>query len=117
MVERRWGGNRERGRTRAAVVAAMAAMAAMAWTAGLAFAATWTPPDNTITKVSGSKRSGFQVSRYDGSRQYLPTLSEAVAECGEYSTRVDRVRCRAAVRAQYTGLGQTKRAIRYARSR
>lgn len=83
---------------------------------GAAYAGTgWTPPDDTITRVGGNRDDGFTIEHYDGSMLHPPTLSEAVAECGEYDTRVDRVRCRVEVRTWYRDLGDTKRALRLAR--
>lgn len=85
-------------------------------TAGAAYAgAGWTPPDDTITRVTGNRDDGFTVERYDGSVLHPPTLSEALAECAEYDTRVGRVRCRVEVRTWYRDLGDIKRAIRLAR--
>lgn len=78
---------------------------------------TWTPPDDTITRITGSASNGFTIEHYDGSVLYPPTRSEAVAECSEYDTRLKRVRCRAEVRTWYAALGDTKRALRYARTR
>lgn len=77
----------------------------------------WEPTDDTITFVEGTRRSGFHVEYYDGSEVYLPTLTEALTECTAYRQRVDRVRCKVAVRTSYRGLGDTKRAIWFARRR
>lgn len=74
----------------------------------------WTPPGDTITAVSGSARHGFAVERYAEPTTYLPTLSEALAECGEYDAARDRLRCRVEVRTGYAALGDTKRALRLA---
>ena len=95
---------------RAAGVAVLLVLAGGAANAGSG----WTPPDDTITRVSGNRDDGFTVEHYDGSVLYPPTLSEAIAECGEYATRLDRVRCRVEVRTWYRALGDTKRAIRLA---
>lgn len=85
---------------------------------GIAFASTpWTPPDDTIIKITGDKVNGFSIEHYDGSMRFPPTDSEAVAECSEYDIRVQRVRCKAEVRTWYAALGDTKRALRYARTR
>ncbi len=80
-------------------------------------ARTWVPPDDTITALSGASDRGFHIRYFDGSETWTPTLSEAVAECGEYHRRLETIRCRTAVRTWYRGLGDTKRAIRYARTR
>lgn len=74
----------------------------------------WTPPGDTITGVSGTARHGIRVDRYAEATTYLPTLSEALAECGEYDAASDRLRCRVEVRTGYAALGDTKRALRLA---
>jgi hypothetical protein len=85
-------------------------------TAGAALAhGTWTPPEDTIVTVTGTRRDGFQVRYHDQRTAYLPTISEALAECSEYDERIARVRCKVGVRTWYRDLGDTKRAIRYAR--
>ena len=75
-----------------------------------------TPRGDTIVEVTGNREDGFTVRHYDGSVDHLPTISEARAECLEYDTRLDRVRCRVETRVWYRDLGRTKRAIAYARS-
>ena len=75
----------------------------------------WEPPPSTIVWVSGDAANGFGVRHYDGTVAYLPTDSEAIAECGEYDTYVERVRCRVQVRTWYADLTQTRRAIAWAR--
>lgn len=77
---------------------------------------TYEPVPSTIVSVTGDKKNGFEIRRYDGSEQFPPTDSEARAECNEYDTEVARVRCRSEVRTWYRDLGDMKRAIRYARS-
>ncbi len=77
----------------------------------------WAPPGNTIIEVTGDKANGFEILRYDGTSLHPPTDSEAKAECGEYDTRVARVRCRTEVRTWYRDLRDLKRALRYANSR
>ncbi|NHC24747.1 hypothetical protein G6553_16395 [Nocardioides sp. IC4_145] len=74
------------------------------------------PVPSTIVSVTGDKKNGFEIRRYDGSEQFPPTDSEARAECNEYDTEVARVRCRSEVRTWYRDLGDMKRAIHYARS-
>lgn len=99
---------------RKAMIAAVAA--ALTFTSGAAIAqARWTPPDDTITAVAGTRDSGFHVDYYGRRTAYLPTISEAIAECEEYRRRVRRIRCKVSVRTWYRDLGDTKRAIRYAR--
>ena len=77
---------------------------------------TYEPPAHTIVEVEGDKANGFGVFYYDGTSIFPPTDSEALAECGEYDLRVDRVRCGTEVRIWYRDLGDLKRALRYARS-
>lgn len=78
--------------------------------------ATWQPPPKTVVAVEGDKANGFSIHHYDGSSTFPPTDSEARAECGEYDTRVARVRCRTEVRIWYRDLGRLKRALRLAHS-
>ena len=98
----------------AALLVGVAGAGAGTVPAALAAGDSWTPPGDTITAVSGSARHGFRVDHYDGATEYLPTLSEALAECGEYGAARDRLRCRVAVRTRYGGLGDTRRALRLA---
>ena len=76
---------------------------------------TWVPPDDTIVHVTGNAEEGFGIEHYDGSALFPPTDSEARAECGEYDTKVARVRCRAEVRTWYRDLADMKHALRLAR--
>jgi len=92
-------------------------VAGLMFAGGAAFASmTWTPPDDTITRITGTEWDGFTIEHYDGSVLYPPTNSESIAECGEYDTRIARVRCRVEVRTWYDALGDTRRALRYART-
>lgn len=75
----------------------------------------WVPPPDTIVRITGDAANGFGIHHHDGSALFPPTDSEALAECGEYATRVERVRCRTEVRVWYRDLAATKRAIRYQR--
>jgi hypothetical protein len=75
----------------------------------------WTPPGNTIVRVTGDAGNGFGIFYYDGTSAYPPTDSEALAECSEYSTYVERERCKTQVRQWYRDLAATKRAINWAR--
>ena len=103
--------------TRSAIKVVMVVMAGLMLASGAAFASvSWTPPDDTITTVSGTKGDGFTIEHYDGSISHLPTISEAITECWGYDTRIARVRCRVQVRTWYGALGDTKRALRYART-
>ncbi len=88
-------------------------------TAGLATAdpqPRYVPHAKTIVEVTGDKYNGFGIYRYDGSADFPPTSSEAKAECSEYDTRVDRVRCRTETRVWYAALGELKRSIDYTQS-
>ena len=85
--------------------------------AALASGPSPTPPPDTIVKVTGDARNGFGIHHYDGSAEFPPTLSESMAECGEYDARVDRVRCRTEVRTWYRDLADLKQALRWARVR
>ena len=75
------------------------------------------PPGDTIVKVTGDADNGFEIYHYDGSALFLPTNSEARAECSEYDTRVARVRCRTTIRTWYADLGDLKRALHWAHAR
>jgi hypothetical protein len=74
----------------------------------------WVPPDDTIVRVTGNAEEGFGIEYHDGSALFPPTDSEARAECGEYDTRVARVRCRTHVRTWYHDLADIKDALRLA---
>ncbi len=73
-------------------------------------------PGDTIIEVTGDKANGFGILHLDGSGTFPPTDSEARAECSEYDTKVDRVRCRSEVRTWYRDLGDLKLALDYAQS-
>ena len=72
------------------------------------------PAPDTIVAVSGGQENGFEIEYYDGSALYPPTDSEALAECGEYDTRVQRVRCRTEVKIWYRDLGDLQQALEWA---
>lgn len=74
----------------------------------------WVPPGDTIVRVTGNAEEGFGIQHHDGSALFPPTDSEARAECGEYDTRVERVRCRTEVRTWYRDLADIKDALRLA---
>lgn len=74
----------------------------------------WPPPE-TIVAVEGDAENGFTVRRHDGSAEHPPTLSEALAECGEYDTEVDVAVCDAEVTTWYRDLGDLQFALRWAR--
>jgi hypothetical protein len=79
--------------------------------------AEWVPPDDTIVKVEGNKYDGFGIFYYDGSSLFPPTDSEARAECEEYDSGIEVVRCKTEVRIWYRDLAQLRRALRYVHSR
>lgn len=85
--------------------------------AGAVGAAGWEPPARTVVGVSGSAADGFTITRYDGSRLFPPTDSEARAECGEYDRRIARVRCLVEVATWYRDLGDLRLSLRWARTR
>jgi len=72
------------------------------------------PPDDTIVSVTGDAANGFGIEFYDGSALFPPTDSEARAECGEYDTRIERVRCRVEVRTWYRDLADLQQALHWA---
>jgi hypothetical protein len=102
------------GRSAGTVTALLVAPVVVVGTAAYAGGG-WTPPPDTITRVTGNRHDGFRIEHYDGTVLHPPTLSEVLAECGEYDTRLARVRCRVHVRTWYRDLGDTKRALRLAR--
>lgn len=69
-----------------------------------------------IVDVAGDKANGFEVHYADGSAIFPPTDSEARAECGEYDTRVGRVRCRVEVATWYRDLGDLQRSLAFVRA-
>ncbi len=102
-------------RTRPVVIAAVTGLLLAGGTAYAGNGAA--PRGDTITNVSGDRHGGFTIRHYNGRVLHPPTLSEATTECSEYHRRVARVRCNAQVRTRYDALGDTKRALRYARTR
>ena len=72
------------------------------------------PPGDTIVRVTGNAEEGFGIEHHDGTGLFPPTLSEALAECGEYDTKVARVRCRAEVRTWYRDLADLRQALAWA---
>jgi hypothetical protein len=74
----------------------------------------WVPPGDTVVKVTGDAANGFGIYFYDGSEIFPPTDPEALAECSEYSTYVERERCKTEVRTWYRDLKTMKRAINWA---
>lgn len=72
------------------------------------------PAPDTVVSVTGDAANGFEIGYYDGSADYPPTDSEALAECSEYDTRVERVRCRTEVKTWYRDLAVLRDAIDWA---
>jgi hypothetical protein len=97
-----------------ATLALLAVLVMLVAGGGLAWAADSPPPGATIIAVTGNRDTGFVVEHYDGTRDFLPTVSEGVAECREYVRRVARVRCQTALRVWYRELGRLRRALDYA---
>ncbi|MBF4161720.1 hypothetical protein [Nocardioides acrostichi] len=75
------------------------------------------PAGDTIVRVTGTADNGFGIEYYDGTSEFPPTMSEAMAECSAYAARVGRARCRVEVKTWYRDLEATKHAIRYAKRR
>ena len=99
----------------AAAVAVAALVAGSVQTALALSGERWVPPDDTIVRVTGNAEEGFGIQHHDGTSVFPPTLSEALAECGEYDTKWARVRCRTQVRTWYRDLADIKDALRLAR--
>ena len=99
-----------------ALLAAIAVLLAAGGLARSSAAGADPPAGATVVDVRGNRDNGFVIERYDGTRVYPPTLSEGLAECGEYARRIERVRCRTALRVSYRGIGRLKRALAYAHS-
>ncbi|WP_404447971.1 hypothetical protein LG315_06490 [Microbacterium marinum] len=72
------------------------------------------PPPDTVVQVTGDAANGFEILYADGSGLFPPTDSEALAECSEYDTRVERVRCRTEVRTWYRDLAVLQQALDWA---
>lgn len=72
------------------------------------------PPPKTVVSVTGDAENGFEIEYYDGTGKYPPTASEARAECAEYDTRIERVRCRTEVATWYRDLAVLQQALVWA---
>jgi hypothetical protein len=96
------------------VLLATAVVASLGCGLGVAVADPTPPPGATVVEVTGDDDNGFGILHYDGSEEFPPTWSEARAECGEYDTQVDRVRCRAEVRTWYDDLAVLQQALAWA---
>lgn len=79
-----------------------------------ASAPTAEPPADTVVSVTGDAENGFEIEYYDGTGEYPPTASEARAECAEYDTRIERVRCRTEVATWYRDLAVLQQALVWA---
>jgi len=92
-----------------------AGLAGAAAAAGPTAEGTWRAPGHTIVRVSGDAGHGFTIHHKDGTALHPPTRSEADAECSEYDTSIERVRCRTEVRVWYRDLADMKTAIAWAK--
>ena len=101
----------------AAITGAVIAVIAVVLVLAPAGAETVAPDPSTIVDVTGDRDNGFSIYHLDGSSEHPPTISEARAECSEYSTRRERIRCRAEVRTWYRDLADLQETIAYYRSR
>lgn len=104
---------------RRSILATLVTAGAMAATAlipaaGAARPVAAPPAPDTVVQVTGDAENGFEITYYDGSGLYPPTDSEALAECGEYDRRIDRVRCRTEVRTWYRDLAVLQQALEWA---
>ncbi|WP_187366723.1 hypothetical protein [Nocardioides dongxiaopingii] len=68
-----------------------------------------------VVDVTGDAANGFEITYADGSQAFPPTDSESRAECGEYDTLRQRVRCRTEVRTWYRDLGDLQRSLAWVR--
>lgn len=73
------------------------------------------PPPDTIRAIEGDAENGFSIHYWGRPSEFPPTLSEVIAECGEYDTRLARVRCKVEVRTEYRMLARTQQALAWAR--
>ena len=88
---------------------------------GLGLAPSGAAPSSPVARVSGATivdakgdaLNGFEIHHLNGSVDYPPTDSEALAECGEYDTLRARVRCRAHITTWYADLASMKQTITY----
>lgn len=69
---------------------------------------------NPVVLVEGDAANGFGIHYRDGTAIYPPTDSEAAAECSEYDTRRQRIRCRVEVRTWYRDLAVLRDALEHA---
>lgn len=97
-----------------ALGAAMALAALLPHTTSAPATEVLEPAPDTVVSVTGDAANGFEIGYYDGSADYPPTDSEALAECSEYDTRVERVRCRTEVKTWYRDLAVLRDAIDWA---
>lgn len=64
-----------------------------------------------VKSVRGSADNGWTIKWGDGSVIHEPTLSEELAECGEYSRAVQRARCSATVRTTHRWYGLVRNTL------
>lgn len=74
-------------------------------------------PADVVVKVTGTAATGFVVHHAGGLVEYLPTRSEADAECSEYHRRVNRTRCHVEIRTTFRDLRTLERALTWAGER
>jgi len=92
-----------------------AALAAILFAGGAAYAVDG-DDSNPVVLVEGDAANGFGIHYLDGSAIFPPTDSEAAAECSEYDTRRERIRCRVEVRTWYRDLAVLRDALEHANS-
>ncbi|WP_134767212.1 hypothetical protein [Nocardioides sp. 1609] len=106
------------------VVLPLLVLALLGGAAGLALAGPSSGPSSSppargarpvVVDVTGDAANGFEISYADGSQAFPPTDSESMAECGEYDTLRQRVRCRTEVRTWYRDLGDLQRSLAWVR--
>ncbi len=68
---------------------------------------------NPVVLVEGDAANGFGIHYLDGTAIFPPTDSEALAECSEYDTRRQRIRCRVEVRTWYRDLAVLRDALEH----
>jgi hypothetical protein len=66
-----------------------------------------------VLAITGTSEHGFHVQWSDGQQWWTPTLSETVAECGEYDRAVRRARCTSGARTRYRWMGIVKRSLHH----
>lgn len=72
------------------------------------------PAPDTVVRVDGDAENGFAIHHYDGTSLHPPTLSESMAECGEYDTDVQVAVCEAETRTWFRDLAVLQAALDWA---